>query len=81
MEFEKMPTVPTADEILDRSFRRAAKKMKEKTNKERANEEFVRAVGAAVHDRLVYIIRVSLSLINSPRFTGNWPISSMGLKK
>jgi nucleolar GTP-binding protein len=57
MEFEKMPTVPTADEILDRSFRRAAKKMKEKTNKERANEEFVRAVGAAIHDRLVYIIR------------------------
>ena len=52
-----MPTVPTADEILDRSFRRAAKKMKEKTNKERANEEFVRAVGAAVHDRLVYVIR------------------------
>jgi nucleolar GTP-binding protein len=52
-----MPTVPTADEILDRSFRRAAKKMKEKTKKGRANEEFVRAVGAAVHDRLVYIIR------------------------
>lgn len=52
-----MPTVPTADEILDRSFRRAAKKMKEKLNRERANEEFVRAVGAAIHDRLVYIIR------------------------
>jgi nucleolar GTP-binding protein len=52
-----MPTVPTADEILDRSFRRAAKKMREKTNKGRANEEFVRAVGAAIHDRLVYIIR------------------------
>ena len=57
MEFEKMPTVPTADEILDRSFRRAAKKMKEKDNKERANQEFVKAVGAAIHDRLVYIIR------------------------
>lgn len=52
-----MPTVPTADEILDRSFRRAAKKMKEKINRERANTEFVRAVGAAIHDRLVYIIR------------------------
>ena len=52
-----MPTVPTADEILDRSFRRAAKKMKEKANRDRANEEFVRAVGAAIHDRLVYIIR------------------------
>ena len=47
-----MPTVPTADEILDRSFRRAAKKRKEKINKDRANEEFVRAVGAAIHDRL-----------------------------
>jgi nucleolar GTP-binding protein len=57
VEFEKMPTVPTADEIPDRSFRRAAKKMQEKTNKERANTEFVRAVGAAIHDRLVYIIR------------------------
>jgi nucleolar GTP-binding protein len=57
MDFEKMPTVPTADEILDRSFRRAAKKMQEKTNKERANVDFVRAVGAAIHDRLVYIIR------------------------
>jgi nucleolar GTP-binding protein len=57
MEFERMPTVPTADEILDRSFRRAAKKMKEKDNKERANQEFVKAVGAAIHDRLVYIIR------------------------
>lgn len=52
-----MPTVPTAEEILDRSFRRAAKKMAEKNNKERANTDFVRAVGAAVHDRLVYIIR------------------------
>lgn len=52
-----MPTVPTADEVLDRSFRRAAKKMAEKNNKERANTEFVRAVGAAIHDRMVYIIR------------------------
>jgi nucleolar GTP-binding protein len=57
VEFEKMPTVPTADEILDRSFRRAAKKMKEKDNKERANQDFVKAVGAAIHDKMVYIIR------------------------
>ena len=68
MEFEKIPTVPTADEILDRSFRRAAKKMKEKTNKDRANEEFVRAVGAAVHDRLVYIIRGFPEFDQLPRF-------------
>jgi nucleolar GTP-binding protein len=57
VEFEKIPTVPTADEILDRSFRRAAAKMKEKKNKDRANEEFVRAVSLAVHDRLVRIIQ------------------------
>jgi len=38
MEFEKMRRYQTADEILDRSFRRAAKKMKEKTNKERATK-------------------------------------------
>ena len=68
MEFEKIPTVPTADEILDRSFRRAAKKMKEKTNKDRANEEFVRAVGAAVHDRLVSIIRGFPEFDQIPRF-------------
>ncbi|MDD1699509.1 MAG: 50S ribosome-binding GTPase [Methanoregula sp.] len=68
MEFEHMPTVPTADEILDRSFRRAAKKMKEKTNKDRANEEFVRAVSAAVHDRLVSIIRGFPEFDQLPRF-------------
>ena len=68
MEFEKIPTVPTADEILDRSFRRAAKKMKEKSNKDRANEEFVRAVGAAVHDRLVSIIQGFPEFDQIPRF-------------
>ena len=56
MEFEKLPTVPTADEVLDRSIRRAAKKMKEKRNKDRANEEFVRSIAQAVHDRLEDIV-------------------------
>lgn len=68
MEFEKLPTVPTADEILDRSFRRAAKKMKEKLNKDRANEEFVRAVRSAIHDRLVYIIRGFPEFDKLPQF-------------
>jgi nucleolar GTP-binding protein len=57
VEFERIPTVPTAEEILDRSFRRAAKRMKEKRNKDRANEEFVRSVTRSVHDRLVSIIQ------------------------
>jgi len=57
VEFERTPTIPTADEILDVSFRRAAAKRKEKHNKDRANEEFVRAVTASVHDRLVSILQ------------------------
>lgn len=57
MQFERLKTIPTADEILDRSLRRAARKMREKRNKDRANEEFVRAISSAVHDRLVQIIQ------------------------
>ena len=57
MELEKIPTVPTADEVMDRSLRRAAAKMKEKKNKERADREFVMAISASLHDRLVKVIR------------------------
>lgn len=56
MEFESIPTVPTADEVLDRAFRRAAAKKKLKTNIKRANEEFVRAVGSAIHDKLRSVV-------------------------
>jgi len=56
VELEKIPTVATADELLDRSFRRAAARMREKRGSSRANEEFVRAVAASLHDRLVRII-------------------------
>ncbi len=57
MYFDNIPTIPTADELLDRSFRRAAKKMREKDNKGRANEDFVRAITQATHDKLVSIIQ------------------------
>jgi nucleolar GTP-binding protein len=68
VEFEKIPTVPTAEEILDRSLRRAARRMKEKRNKDRANEEFVRSVTRAVHDRLVAIIQKFPVLDELPPF-------------
>ncbi|MDD1713829.1 MAG: 50S ribosome-binding GTPase [Methanoregulaceae archaeon] len=68
MEFENIPTVPTADEILDRSFRRAASKMRLKRNKDRANEEFVRSVNLAVHDRLVLILQSFPELDTLPQF-------------
>ncbi|MDR2854697.1 MAG: 50S ribosome-binding GTPase [Methanomicrobiales archaeon] len=55
--FEKIPTVPTADEILDVSLRRAAQKMRAKSNKKKANEEFVSASYDAIHMRLVAIIQ------------------------
>ena len=81
MEFERLPTVPTADEILDRSFRRAAKKRKEKINKDRANEEFVRAVKSAIHDRLVYIIRGFPEFDTLPRFYREMADILFGLDK
>jgi nucleolar GTP-binding protein len=57
MDLEKIPTVPTADEVMDRSLRRAAAKMKEKKNKERADKEFVMAISASLHARLVKVMQ------------------------
>ena len=57
MYFDDIPTVPTADELLDRVFRRAAKKMREKTNKRHADEDFVRSITQSSHDKLVAIIQ------------------------
>jgi nucleolar GTP-binding protein len=56
VEFETIPTVPTADEVLDRSLRRAAAKKKLKINVDRANEEFVRSVAKALHDKLKSVV-------------------------
>ena len=56
MEFETIPTVPTADEVLDRSLRRAAARKKLKINVDVANEEFVRAVASAIHDKLKSVV-------------------------
>lgn len=52
MEFEKIPTIPTAEEILDRSLGRASTAKKQKRNKEHANEEFIRSVYSSVYDKL-----------------------------
>jgi len=68
MEFEKVPTVPTADEILDRSFRRAAALKKEKRNKDRANEEFVRSIYSSIYDKLDDTVKKFPTLDNLPVF-------------
>jgi nucleolar GTP-binding protein len=68
VEFERIPTVPTADEVLDRCFRRAAAKMKLKANKDRANQDFVRAVSHSIHDRLVHVIQTFPEFESLPPF-------------
>lgn len=68
MEFETIPTVPTADELLDRSLRRAAAKKKLKINVDAANEEFVRAVAKALHDKLKSVVGSFPSLERLPPF-------------
>lgn len=68
MEFETIPTVPTADEVLDRSLRRAAAKKKLKINVDRANEDFVRAVASAIHDKLKSVVSSFPSFERLPPF-------------
>ena len=68
MEFETIPTVPTADEVLDRSLRRAAAKKKLKINIDTANEEFVRAGGSAIHDKLKSVVTSFPSFERLPPF-------------
>ncbi len=68
VEFETIPTVPTADEVLDRSLRRAAAKKRLKINIDRANEEFVRAVSSSIHDRLKSVVSSFPSFERLPPF-------------
>ncbi|MBS1193914.1 MAG: small GTP-binding protein, partial [Methanomicrobiales archaeon] len=91
MELEKIPTVPTADELLDRSFRRAAARMREKRGSPKkrgsrkgsahANEEFIRAVGASLHDRLVRIISSFPEFDALPPFYRNLSDALCGIEK
>jgi len=68
ISFEKIPTVPTADEVLDRALRRAALKMREKKQKKRAAEEFVSTAYLSVHDKLVAVIQSFPDMDNLPQF-------------
>ena len=81
MELEKIPTVPTADEVMDRSLRRAAAKMKEKKNRERADKDFVMAIAASLHDRLVKVIRSFPEFESLPPFYRDLVEILFGLEK
>jgi len=81
VDLEKIPTVPTADEVMDRSLRRAASRMKEKRNKERADREFVMAIAASLHDRLVKVIRSFPEFETLPPFYRDLVEILFGLEK
>ena len=81
MELERIPTVPTADEVMDRSLRRAAAKMKEKKNRERADKDFVMAISASLHDRLVKVIRSFPEFESLPPFYRELVDILFGLEK
>lgn len=53
---------------MDRSLRRAAKAMREKRNKDRANEEFVRAITSSVYDKLDDVVSKFPSFDSLPPF-------------
>ncbi len=81
MDLEKIPTVPTADEVMDRSLRRAASRMKEKKNRQRADREFVMAIAASLHDRLVKVIRSFPEFETLPPFYRDLVEILFGLEK
>jgi nucleolar GTP-binding protein len=81
VDLEKIPTVPTADEVMDRSLRRAASRMKEKKNRQRADREFVMAVAASLHDRLVKVIRSFPEFETLPPFYRDLVEILFGLEK
>lgn len=53
---------------MDRSLRRAAKAMREKRNRDRANEEFVRAIASSVYDKLNDMVTKFPSFDSLPPF-------------
>jgi nucleolar GTP-binding protein len=53
---------------MDRSLRRAAKVMREKKNKDRANEEFVRSITSSVYDKLSDLVNKFPSFDSLPPF-------------
>jgi len=73
MIFEKIPTVPTSDELLDKSFRRAArakhgKRILDRKTKLDAEESMVLTAAHILSDNLINIVRKFPSFDNMPPF-------------
>lgn len=73
MIFEKIPTVPTADELLDKSFRRATrakrgKQILDRKSKVEAEESMLLTAANVLSDNLLHIVRKFPSLDQAPPF-------------
>ncbi len=73
MIFEKIPTVPTADELLDKSFRRATrakrgKQILDRKSKVEAEESMLLTAAHILSDNLLHIVRKFPSLDQAPPF-------------
>ncbi|MFA5396741.1 MAG: GTPase [Methanogenium sp.] len=68
MEYEKIPTILTADEMLDRAFRKPALLKHEKRNKKRADEEFLRSASKSLSDKLIDTVKRFPTIENLPVF-------------
>ena len=68
MEYEDIPTILTADEMLDRAFRRPALDKREKRNKKRADEEFIRSISKSLNDKLIDTVKRFPTIENLPVF-------------
>ncbi len=73
MIFEKIPTVPTSDELLDKSFRRAArakhgKRILDRASKLKAEESMLLTAANILSDNLINIVRKFPSFDGMPPF-------------
>jgi len=73
MIFEKIPTVPTADELLDKSYRRATrakrgKQILDRKSKLQAEESMLLTAANILGDNLAHIVRKFPSLDQLPPF-------------
>ena len=73
MIFEKLPTVPTSEELLDKSFRRAArakhgKRILDRASKLKAEESMLLTAANILSDNLINIVRKFPSFDQMPPF-------------
>lgn len=68
MIYEKIPTMPTAQELIDKAFKRATRAGGGKRNRRDAQESMVMTAGNILHDNLENMVRRWPNFDEIPRF-------------